>query len=166
MPQRLILFLFISLLLLLIDAYVLKALLAVKIKLLEKWKKTFITLWWGYSILLILAVLLSAYFNIKLTARAVILVGFFLSFVSKISFLPFLFVDDIRRVLIRLSRKRKVKNPGELKAVTDTNIPRSEFIVKAGLAVAAIPLASLSWGGRLLLTFFFQYLLFAFSFCG
>ena len=102
-------------------------------------------MYWGYSIVLILGVFIGIYFNIKLTARAVILVAFFLSFVTKIFFLPFLFIDDIRRGIIWLSRKKSKTIPQE--QIGDENkIPRSEFIVKSGLLVAAIPLASLSWG--------------------
>lgn len=149
MSDRLIPLLFISALLLIIDWYILKALLSIQIKIIEKRRKTFIKLYWGYSILLILGVFLGIYFNIKLTARAVILVAFFLSFVTKIFFLPFLFIDDIRRGVIWLSRKSKKKTAEEetLRPTDEENkIPRSEFIAKAGLLVAAVPFASLSWG--------------------
>ena len=146
MSDRLIPLLFISILLLIIDWYIFKALLALKIRILVKRKKTFTRAYWGYSILLILGVFAGIYFNIKLTARAIILVAFFLSFVTKIFFLPFLFIDDIRRGVIWLKRKKKHEvepvKPGE----NHEAIPRSEFIVKAGLLVAAVPLASLSWG--------------------
>lgn len=145
MSDRLLILFFISSLLLIIDWYILKALLALKIKAIEKRRKSFSYLYWGYSIALILGVFIGIYFNIKLTARAVILVAFFLSFVTKIFFLPFLFIDDIRRGIIWLGRKKSKTVPQEQKR-DETKIPRSEFIVKSGLLVAAIPLASLSWG--------------------
>ncbi len=145
MSDRLLILFFISSLLLIIDWYILKALLALKIKAIEKRRKSFSYLYWGYSIVLILGVFIGIYFNIKLTARAVILVAFFLSFVTKIFFLPFLFIDDIRRGIIWLGRKKSKTVPQEQKR-DETKIPRSEFIVKSGLLVAAIPLASLSWG--------------------
>ena len=145
MSDRLLILFFISSLLLIIDWYILKALLALKIKAIEKRRKSFSYLYWGYSIVLILGVFIGIYFNIKLTARAVILVAFFLSFVTKIFFLPFLFIDDVRRGIIWLSRKKSKIVTQEQKR-DETKIPRSEFIIKSGLLVAAIPLASLSWG--------------------
>lgn len=80
--------------------------------------------------------------------RAIILVAFFLTFVSKIFFLLFLLTDDLRRGLIWIKRKflhtkLGLKNPQQQ---IETTIPRSEFLLKAGLVVAAIPLASLSYG--------------------
>lgn len=145
MSDRLIPLLIISVLLLVIDCYIFKALMSLKIKVIEKRKYTFTYLYWGYSVLLILGVFLGIYLNIKLTARAIILVAFFLTFVTKFFFLPFLFIDDIRRVFIWLTRKQAKEKPLELSS-DDNKIPRSEFIVKSGLLVAAIPLASLSWG--------------------
>lgn len=145
MSDRLISLLLISLLLLIIDWYILKAILSLKLKFIAKKKKQIKSFYWGYSILLILGVFLGIYFNIKLTARAVLLVAFFLTFVTKIFFLPFLFIDDIRRGIIWLTRKQ-AKTPKQAEANADEKIPRSEFIVKASLLVAAVPLASLSWG--------------------
>ena len=148
MSDRLIILLFISILLLIIDWYIFKALVSLKIKIIEKRRKTFTWVYWGYSIILILGVFAGIYFNIKLTARAVILVTFFLSVVTKVCFLPFLFIDDIRRGIIWLSRKSgKKKLQQEVhKTDEDNKISRSEFIVKGGLLVAAVPLATLSWG--------------------
>jgi len=62
--------------------------------------------------------------------------------------LPFLVVDDLRRLWIKLTRK---KTNAAVPAVTSTNqeddkISRSAFLVKAGLVTAAVPLTSLSWG--------------------
>ncbi len=147
MSDRLIPLLFISAILLLIDWYIFKALLSTKIKFIQKRKKAFTMLYWGYSFLLIVGVFIGIYFSIVLTIRAIILVAFFLTFVSKFFMLPFLFADDIRRVFIKLSRKQTKthSNTESLPGESDT-IPRSEFLVKAGLIVAAVPLASLSWG--------------------
>jgi predicted MPP superfamily phosphohydrolase len=137
MADRLILLLFISALLLIIDTYIFKALLSLKMRIAEKNKNAFKRIYWGYSLLLILGVFAGIYFNIKLTARAVILVAFFLTFVTKIFFLPFLFLDDIRRGIVWLKNGRATQQPTK---------SSTEFIVKAGLMVAAVPLASLTWG--------------------
>lgn len=87
-------------------------------------------------------------FNIKFLLRSVILVVFFLTFVSKIVILPFLITDDLRRSFIWIKRKLKSK-PRDEKSVDSNNqqaIPRSEFIIKAGTLIAALPLASLTYG--------------------
>ncbi|HEY0055918.1 MAG TPA: metallophosphoesterase [Pedobacter sp.] len=147
MSDRLIPLLSISALLLLIDWYIFKALLSTKIQFIQKRKKTFTRLYWGYSFLLIVGVFIGIYFSIVLTIRAIILVAFFLTFVSKFFMLPFLFADDIRRGFIKLWRKQnKPRSKIEDAQANDHSIPRSEFIVRAGLIVAAVPLASLSWG--------------------
>jgi hypothetical protein len=141
MADRIVPLLLICALLLLIDWYIIKAILSLKFKIIEKRKRTFKWLYWGYTILLIIGVFAGIFFSIKLTARAIILVAFFLTFVSKFFFLPFLFLDDIRRFFIWLSRRAK-----KTSISPENSIPRSEFIVKAGLVIAAVPLASLSWG--------------------
>ncbi|HEX8376550.1 MAG TPA: metallophosphoesterase [Pedobacter sp.] len=147
MSDRLIPLFFISALLLLIDWYIFKALLSTKIEFIQKRKKAFTRLYWGYSFLLIVGVFIGIFFSIVLTIRAIILVAFFLTFVSKFFMLPFLFADDIRRVFIKLRQKQN-KPQSKIENIPANNhtIPRSEFIVKAGLIVAAVPLASLSWG--------------------
>lgn len=134
----------ISVLLLIIDFYIYKAIRSVR----PKWaKKKLHYIWWGYSGLLIMGVFLSIYFNIRLTLRAIILVAFFITFISKIFFLPFLFIDDFRRAIIWL--KTRFFPQQDIVANKNSeggNIPRSEFLLKAGTIVAAIPFASLTYG--------------------
>ncbi|HCN84192.1 MAG TPA: metallophosphatase, partial [Sphingobacteriaceae bacterium] len=83
----------------------------------------------------------------RLTLRAIILVAFFLTALSKIFLLPFILIDDIRRGLIWIRNKSFTKKSAdpEQKAESET-ISRSDFIIKAGMAAAAIPLASLTYG--------------------
>ena len=147
MSDRLIPLLFISAILLLIDWYVFNALLSSKIRIIQKRRKAFTRLYWGYSILLIIGVFIGIFFSIVLTIRAIILVAFFLTFVSKFFMLPFLFADDIRRGIIKLSRKQNQTQAETESLPAESNtISRSEFLTKAGLIVAAVPLTSLSWG--------------------
>lgn len=145
MANRIIGLIIISILLLIVDIYIYRAVRSVS----WKWKGnkylSFAYIWWGYSILLILGVFISIFFNIKFMLRSVILVVFFLTFVSKIFILPFLFADDIRRGTIWLKRKLKGKKSSEPGRVENA-IPRSEFLIKAGTLVAALPLSSLTYG--------------------
>lgn len=147
MSNRIIPLLIVSVLLLIIDQYIYRAIVSIRKKKNKKVSSHFRTIWWGYSIFLIVGVFASIFFNVRLTLRAIILVAFFITFVSKAAFIPFLFVDDIRRGIVWIKRKvgRKNKSPRE-QAMPEEKINRSEFLMKAGFAVAAIPFASLSWG--------------------
>lgn len=148
MGNRILGLILISIILIIIDIYIYRAVRSVS----GKWKNnktlTFTYIWWGYSFILIAGVFVSIFFNIKFLLRSVILVVFFLTFVSKIFILPFLFADDLRRGMIWIKRKLKGNRGG-----SDLNhpksheaIPRSEFLIRAGTLVAALPLASLTYG--------------------
>lgn len=133
------------LLLIAFDFYFYKAILSVFKRWKPDTKKAFTILWWSYSVLLIVGVFAGIFLNLYLTLRAIILVAFFLTCGSKFVMLPFLLIDDLRRLITKVFRKKdlpvtaKETLPGE-------TIPRSEFLVKAGLVAAAVPLTSLSWG--------------------
>ena len=148
MGNRILGLIVISILLIIIDIYIYKAVRSVS----WKWKNnkylSFTYIWWGYTFLLIIGVFISIFFNIKFLLRSVILVVFFLTFVSKIVILPFLITDDLRRSFIWIKRKLKSKPQDEesLDSIKQQAIPRSEFIIKAGTLIAALPLASLTYG--------------------
>lgn len=148
MANRILGLIIISVLLLIIDFYILKALKSVKWKWAPKKYLSFSKIWWGYSILLIIGVFISIFFNIKFLFRTIIVVMFFLTFVSKVFMLPFFMFDDLRRSLIWV--KRKYFNKPKEEKVLNTNyqktIPRSEFLIKTGALIAALPLGSLTYG--------------------
>jgi len=159
-----------SILLLVLDFYIYKGLRATKLA----FPKTrfFARVWWGYSVLLVASVFISIYFNIPLAFRSIILVAFFMTFVSKFIFALILGLDDLRRggvwlqrILFRLggkvfSRTQDGKTDSSAAAqapvieAADKPLPerpvkgisRSEFLTKAGIVVAAAPLMPLSWG--------------------
>ncbi|MCX2433254.1 metallophosphoesterase [Pedobacter sp. GR22-10] len=126
------------------DIYCFKAIVAVFKKWKPTTKKIFAIIYWSYSILLIIGVFAGIYLNLFLTLRAMILVAFFLTVACKMAMLPFLVLDDLRRLWIKVFRKKEVA-PTVPVSETD-QISRSEFLVKAGLVAAAVPLTSLSWG--------------------
>ena len=113
MTNRILGLIIISILLIMIDFYILKALKSVK----WRWKPqkylSFYKIWWGYTIILIIGVFISIFFNIKFLLRAIILVMFFLTFVSKIFILPFLVFDDLRRGFIWTKRKLATQSKRE-----------------------------------------------------
>ncbi|WP_207533866.1 metallophosphoesterase [Desertivirga arenae] len=149
MANRLPLLLLITIILLLIDLYIYKALLTLSKDETSTKTRRFKWIYWGYSLLLISGVFASIYLNLRLSFRAVTMVAFVLSFVSKVCYLPFIFIDDIRRFFLS-KRKRNEALQEQAQSVepeiTTDKISRSEFILKAGLAVATIPFATLSWG--------------------
>lgn len=126
------------------DIYCFKAITAVFKNWKPRTKKIFAATYWTYSILLIVGVFAGIYLPLFLTLRAIILVAFFLTVACKVAMLPFLLIDDLRRLFIKLFRKNEVIKD---QPITEAEpISRSEFLVKAGLVAAAVPLTSLSWG--------------------
>jgi predicted MPP superfamily phosphohydrolase len=155
------------------DLYFYKAIIGVFRKWKPQTKRTFGILWWSYNLLLIAGVFAGIYLNLFLSLRAVILVAFFLTCGCKLVMLPFLLVDDLRRGLVLLFRRKKLQpetaaafqtprtledqdrgtvaqgtivQENTLSAAQAEPISRSQFLIKAGLVAAAVPLTSLSWG--------------------
>jgi len=128
------------------DIYCYKAIIAVFKKWKPTTKKVFAIAYWSYSLLLIFGVFCGIYLNLFLTLRAIILVAFFLTVACKLAMLPFLVLDDLRRLFIKLFRRNKKSEVSTAQNTTAEPISRSEFLVKAGLVAAAVPLTSLSWG--------------------
>ncbi len=135
----------ISLLLIVIDIYIYRAIRSVRPKWTHKKHLTFTYIWWAYSVLLILGVFISIFINIRFMLRTVILVAFFITFVSKIFILPFVLMDDLRRGFIWIKRKF-IRQKETLPLDSGGSIPRSEFLIKAGTLLAAIPLSSSMYG--------------------
>lgn len=145
---RLPLLIILSVFLILFDWYCYHAILSVYKSWKESTKQFFKKAWWIYNISLIIGVFCAIYLNLFLTARAIILVAFFLTTIGKVAMLPFLLMDDLRRLTIRLIRKikpNKVEKQKESLGGSEA-ISRSAFLTKAGLIAGAIPLTSLSWG--------------------
>src|SRR5690606_15327706 len=142
-----------TIILLLIDFYIYKALRSTRLK----WASSpiFPKVWWGYSLLLVSGVFVSVYFSIPLMFRAIILVAFFLTFVSKFVFILVLLADDIRRGGVWLKRmftsknKQAVADAGPSKPLPERpvkGISRSEFLTKAGIVAASLPIVPMGWG--------------------
>jgi predicted MPP superfamily phosphohydrolase len=129
--------------LLLIDLYVLHGIRGA----FKKWKLPhsgdFTFFYWLISVSLIAGLLFAVYVNVGVGTRAGALLAFFLVFLGKISFLPFLLIDDLRRMLV-LRRNRLNRKPQDnVIPPMEHAIPRSEFLMKAGLLAGSIPLAGI-----------------------
>jgi predicted MPP superfamily phosphohydrolase len=130
--------------LLLLDLYVLHGLHGA----FKKWKflrkKEFLFFYWSANALIILALHVGVYLVVVgLGVRAACLLAFSLIFIGKLSFLPFLLIDDIRRFLVWRKNRVKTHNDDHSPVVPPENIPRSEFLLKAGLLAVAVPLAAI-----------------------
>jgi predicted MPP superfamily phosphohydrolase len=113
---------------------------------LKKWKfshKRVFTVWyWGLSLIFIAGIFLSIFLRLGLGVRSVFLLGFFLMAIGKVLFLPFILIDDIRRLIIWFKQKSKTKGQS-IRQPGPNDIPRSEFLMKAGLLAGSIPLGGI-----------------------
>jgi predicted MPP superfamily phosphohydrolase len=123
------------------DFYILKGIKAAFPKKVFTHKRWFLTIYWGSAAFLIAAVLLGIYSKLGASIRAAFLFGFALLFIFKLSFLLIIFMEDIRRGIARLLPKRK--QPVMAAPVAANAIPRSEFLMKAGLLAGVVPLAAI-----------------------
>lgn len=145
---RLPLLLLITVLMLALDYYCYKAILSAFKKWTPAGRRRFGIIWWAYTILLTTGVYCGIFLNLYLSVRAVILVAYFLTIACKVVLIPFLVIDDLRRLTLRIFRSFRSKSttPAPAAAIPGEPISRSSFLVKAGIVVAAVPLSSLSWG--------------------
>jgi predicted MPP superfamily phosphohydrolase len=126
----------------LIDLYVLNGLRGIS----KKWKffhkKQFPLFYWIYNAVLLTILFWAIYTKIDFKVRLGLITVFFLDLLFKISFIPFLIIDDIRRAFTNIQRKKV--QPWQQPASSEIPaIPRSEFLIKAGLLAGAVPLAAL-----------------------
>ncbi|HEY9195967.1 MAG TPA: metallophosphoesterase, partial [Mucilaginibacter sp.] len=131
--------------LLLVDLYVLHGLRGA----FKKWKflgrKSFTILYWLINAILIIGLITGAFVRLAgLGLRAAGLLSFSLIFIGKLASLPFLIIDDLRRIMVwREGRKTKQAHAHTTLTPPDA-IPRSEFLMKAGLLAGSIPLAGIA----------------------
>ncbi len=139
--------------LLAIDYYILRGLQTAFKKTKFIHKRWFKRSYWGGAIFLITALFSAVYVRMGgVGLRGALLFLFFIVFIFKIFYVLFILVDDARRFVIYLIQKNKT--PETTATATATNpatattketalfgsIPRSEFLMKAGLLAGAIPL--------------------------
>ncbi|MDG1331656.1 MAG: metallophosphoesterase [Crocinitomicaceae bacterium] len=109
----------------------------------SSWLKN--TVKYGYFFLLILSVLSITIMFFFSSAQPKWLLNFWFSFIvinilTKLTFTVFLIIDDVWRLSI--FTRNKIKGT----TTSENAIGRSDFLLKTGLGVAAIPFTSLSWG--------------------
>ncbi|MCJ8212085.1 metallophosphoesterase [Mucilaginibacter sp. RS28] len=145
MTRQTVILLIISAALLIADAYIIKGL-----KSALKWRflhnRWFSRIYWGVSIVLIIGIFLSIFVKLGMGIRAGLLLCFFLLLIAKVLLILFLFADDVRRWIIKAIKKPNEQPATVTTTSTTPKIPRSEFLVKAGLLAGALPVGALTWG--------------------
>ncbi len=147
MSSQLLILLGIAVFLLITDVYIISGIRGIS----KKWKFPHTTLftivYWLISVVLLVGLFLSIYLKLNVGTRAALLMVFFLIWIAKVLFLPFILVDDLRRICLSIARSRKKSEP-EFPASQPkpANIPRSEFLMKAGLLAGSLPLVALTHG--------------------
>lgn len=132
----------ISIILLLADAYFIGGIRAAFKSKKFFQSKRFTILYWAVCLFFVIGTVSCIYLKLGVGTRAGIMMTFFLLLILKATFLPFILADDIRRLVIWFNTKKK-----KVSIITETPaIPRSEFLMKAGLIAGAVPLASLGVG--------------------
>ncbi|MDB5150554.1 MAG: metallophosphoesterase [Mucilaginibacter sp.] len=121
----------------------------------KKWRllqsKAFAIFYWAISALTVAALLTGGYITIAGTGvRAACLLITFILLICKFTFILFIFADDIRRKIVLKKQTAAAATATHYQTApptaTSTNIdtiPRSEFLLKAGLLAAAVPLAAI-----------------------
>lgn len=79
--------------------------------------------------------------ELKMNLGNFFIAAMFINMLSKLMFLPFILIDDIRRFSIFVTHKLS-----PAKAKEEHGISRSDFLTKMGIAVAAVPALSLPLG--------------------
>lgn len=132
-------------LMLLIDSYTIRGIRNA----LQKWRfaqsRIFRNSYWIISIILSAFALTGVFLKWGLGLRAGFLLVFFIGFFGKLFFVLFYLADNIRRRYI-LRYKRPSAIEAEIKPKQLDAIPRSEFLLKAGLLAGSIPFAALGLG--------------------
>jgi predicted MPP superfamily phosphohydrolase len=129
-------FILIPLVLLALDYYILRGINTAFKFTRRKW---FLGLYWFWAVFLIVVLLLGVYSKMSVGARGAFLFLFFITFIFKLFYALFIGVDDLRRFIVYLLRKNK-KTAVAPATASFKAIPRSEFLMKAGILAGAVPL--------------------------
>ncbi|PJJ79835.1 metallophosphoesterase [Mucilaginibacter auburnensis] len=108
-------------------------------------KKGFKQGYFIFSAILIVGTICSIYFKLPTGFRAGFLMVFFILMIVKITFLPFVIADDIRLLFAKRKQKPTAPVTGS-KEPSQGAIPRSEFLMKAGLITGVVPLVGIGAG--------------------
>ena len=111
-------------------------------------KKILYFLYWSLTAIVLISFMTTFFFSFEKWDRIVRLVFItvvFVSFFTKLFFVIFVLIDDLQRLVRWVAQKISGLFSRE-PISTENPIPRSEFLLKAGVAAATVPLVGLTWG--------------------
>jgi predicted MPP superfamily phosphohydrolase len=127
----------------LVDLYVLSGVRSLS----KKWRflnnEWFPKAYWSFSAIMLTGILMVIYIKVGLVVRLTFIMLFFLVILFKLSYIVFILIDDLRRFGIYILKRLKRRAPEPLAHTTAPAIPRSEFLMKAGLLAGVVPLAAI-----------------------
>ena len=106
-------------------------------------------IYWLLVALTLAGVFIGIYFSINRGLRTFLFVWFFIHYFSKLFVVPFLLIDDIKRLATWIFSKRNkeiIIRENSLQTLASNTIPRSEFLNKAGIIMAGLPFVGLNFG--------------------
>lgn len=132
-----------------IDFYVFEAIKTTFNKLRTKRNKNIQAAYWLIVAITLAGVFIGIYFSINRGLRTFLFVWFFIHYFSKLFVVPFLLIDDIKRLSARIfsTRKKKIiiaEDTAQKQAIN--SMPRSEFLSKTGILMAGLPFVGLNFG--------------------
>ncbi|MGB0524876.1 MAG: metallophosphoesterase [Flammeovirgaceae bacterium] len=143
--NKLIVIPILALILVSIDLYVFQAIKTIT----QDWsvsnKKIAHSLYWGFTAILMVGLFTYHFVDperVGRSARTFIMVGIFMIYLSKIIAFLFVFIDDIIRFFTWVANKLSGSQPEGM----TNGVTRSEFLAKAGLALASVPFLGMSYG--------------------
>lgn len=151
MESRIFTMAIVSAILLLIDFYVYQAVVASVPQTSSKRKTWLLRGYWIISLFSFAGLFLGVFLSIGRLLRTILFVWFFTLYFSKLFALPFLFIDDLRRMTLWVSRKfnrKKVKSEAsniQIEKVKE-GLSRSEFLSKTGVVMAGLPFVTMNYG--------------------
>ncbi len=130
-----------------IDYYAFKALQVVFKKKKQRTKGWIKKVYWGGTAILVLLIAIQIipfhHSPLRTFLRQLSVTWAGLNYLSKLLLFLFVFVDDLKRLGVWLSKKyvQRKKKQNESEAIT-----RSEFLARTGMLVATTPFAAIGWG--------------------
>ena len=152
MENRIFGLLIVSVFLIGVDLYVLQAIKTTLPKLRTKRNNNIQIVYWLLVVLTLAGVFIGIYFSINRGLRTFLFVWFFIHYFSKLFIVPFLLIDDIKRLTTWIFNKRNkeiIIAPNNAQTAASNTIPRSEFLSKAGILMAGLPFVGLNFGTHL-----------------
>ncbi len=149
MENRIFSLLIVSVFLIGVDFYVLQAIKTTLPKLRTKRINNIQIIYWLLVALTLAGVFIGIYFSINRGLRTFLFVWFFIHYFSKLFVVPFLLIDDIKRLSTWIFNKRNkeiIIAPNNAQTTASNTIPRSEFLSKAGILMAGLPFVGLNFG--------------------